>query len=322
MDCATVNLSVRNGEHLENVRIPHKPHNRAPSPAHNMAPSQDEAPDNQQSPAPTGDRQLVVVCTDKMASVYALPSQRQMYSQTISESTNGVLKANIVNFKEGKEFTACLVCYAADGFLRAYSLPSLRPMMETYFIAPNPRVLVTMNFAHYGHGLFFCNATEVQKFSLTNAFMSKFPELQGSVFQVSQESRFECTILKLNISFLLQDGIPMPEPPSKGFLKGLFGSGPKTLDREELFGETAGKIGTGVAKHIPGKNMAAMQQLQAKSAGSTSEVGKAHANFVERGQKISELEDRTEAMANEAKTYATNSHKLMLEAKNKKWYQL
>ena len=55
---------------------------------------------------------------------------------------------------------------------------------------------------------------------------------------------------------------------------------------------------------------------------STSEVSKAHAAFLERGNKISELEDRTEAMANEAKNYASNSHKLMLEAKNKKWYQL
>ena len=51
-------------------------------------------------------------------------------------------------------------------------------------------------------------------------------------------------------------------------------------------------------------------------------MGKAHAAFLERGQKISELEDRTEEMANEAKNYSKTSHKLMLEAKNKKWYQL
>ena len=162
-------------------------------------------------------------------------------------------------------------------------------------------------------------------------------------------------------------------------MQGLFGGGgPKPCDREELFGEAAGKIGSNVAKHIPGKNMA-MDQLQggiqcrlvlcgvrgvesvlpfrerwallfvqsmrvrhdpflplestrrrhwttdpiqAKGVSSTSEVSKAHAAFLERGNKISELEDRTEAMANEAKNYASNSHKLMLEAKNKKWYQL
>ena len=49
----------------------------------------------------------------------------------------------------------------------------------------------------------------------------------------------------------------------QGFLRGLFASsGPKPCDREELFGEAAaGKIGSNVAKHIPGKNMA-MEQLQ------------------------------------------------------------
>ena len=73
----------------------------------------------------------------------------------------------------------------------------------------------------------------------------QFPEMQGSVFQ---------------------EGIPMPDPPSKGFLRGAYqglfgGGGPKPCDREELFGEAAGKIGSNVAKHIPGKNMA-MEQLQ------------------------------------------------------------
>ena len=62
--------------------------------------------------------------------------------------------------------------------------------------------------------------------------------------------------------------------------------------------------------------------MQAKSSGSTTEVGKAHAAFLERGQKISELEDRTEEMASEAKNYSKTAHKLMLDAKNKKWYQL
>ena len=74
-------------------------------------------------------------------------------------------------------------------------------------------------------------------------------------------------------------------------MQGLFGGGgPKPCDREELFGEAAGKIGSNVAKHIPGKNMA-MEQLQAKGVSSTSEVGKAHAAFLERGQKINELEE-------------------------------
>ena len=69
------------------------------------------------------------------------------------------------------------------------------------------------------------------------------------------------------------DDIPMPEPPKPGFLKGasslLFGGGPKNVDREELFGESAGKPASGVAKHVTGPNMA---PVLAQSAQGTSEV--------------------------------------------------
>jgi hypothetical protein len=51
----------------------------------------------------------------------------------------------------------------------------------------------------------------------------------------------------------------MPEAPKQGFLKGLFGGGPKPLDREELFGEASGKASSSLAKSIPGAGMAALQ---------------------------------------------------------------
>ena len=65
-----------------------------------------------------------------------------------------------------------------------------------------------------------------------------------------------------------------------------------------------------------------MVQLQAKGVSSTTEVGKAKMAMIERGQKLNELEDRTEAMANEAKQYASTAHSLMQSYKSKKWYQL
>ena len=82
--------------------------------------------------------------------------------------------------------------------------------------------------------------------------MRQLPEMAGRVFT---------------------DDIPMPEPPKPGFLKGasslLFGGGPKNVDREELFGESAGKPASGVAKHVTGPNMA---PVMAQSAQGTSEV--------------------------------------------------
>ena len=108
-------------------------------------------------------------------------------------------------------------------------------------------------------------------------------------------------------------------PQVLGLIKGFFGGGPKPLDREELFGESAGKASASVAKNFSGATMA---PLQAKGANSTSEIAKAKMAAMERGQRLNELEDRTEQMANEAKQYAATSHNLMNMYKNKKWYQL
>ena len=115
------------------------------------------------------------------------------------------------------------------------------------------------------------------------------------------------------------DSIPMPDLPKKNFFSGLFGGGPKPCDREELFGDTAGKASSTIAKHIPGASMA---NLQSKGVGATSEVSKAKMAMIERDQKLNELEDRTEQMSNEAKQYATNANALLGKYKDKKWYQL
>jgi len=42
-------------------------------------------------------------------------------------------------------------------------------------------------------------------------------------------------------------------------LKGFFGGGPKPVDREELFGESAGKASASVAKNFTGASMAPLQ---------------------------------------------------------------
>merc|ERR1712083_412946 len=155
-----------------------------------------------------------------------------------------------------------------DGFIKVFSLPSLRPMLDMYFVAnSHPRIGSTMTFSNYGHGLYMANATEVQKFSVSSEFMRQLPEMTGRVFT---------------------DDVPMPEAPKPGFLKGassfLFGGGqPKNVDREELFGEGAGKPGSGVVKHTTSggasSNLGALDG-RAQATGN-SEVSKAHRAMVE-----------------------------------------
>ena len=42
---------------------------------------------------------------------------------------------------------------------------------------------------------------------------------------------------------------------------------------------------------------------------------------MERGEKLGQLEERTEHMRNEAEQYAYNAHLLAMKYRDKKWYQ-
>lgn len=58
------------------------------------------------------------------------------------------------------------------------------------------------------------------------------------------------------------------------------------------------------------------------TAGSlAAEVMKAKAGFIERGDKLEQLEDRSARMANEAEGFRDLSHQLLNKYKDKKWYQ-
>lgn len=140
----------------------------------------------------------------------------------------------------------------------------------------------------------------------------------------------------------------MPEPPKEGFFKGLFGGGVRPLDREELctsfpnsnfilgshfisiiffflftipVGESTGKAGRGVARHIPGP-AANLETLTYKAGSVAAEVQKTRQALNERGDKLGMLEDRTQRMANEAENFSNAAHQLMVRCRERKWYQL
>ncbi|KAK3888088.1 hypothetical protein Pcinc_007827 [Petrolisthes cinctipes] len=157
----------------------------------------------------------------------------------------------------------------------------------------------TFCFTNYGHGLYLCSPTEIQKFTLSADFCKDLQDMLGELF-------LPCD---------------MPEPPKQSFFKGLFGGGVSQLDREELFGESSGKGSRSVAKHVPGPN-AQLEVLNARAGNATSEIGRAKMLALERGQKLGELEDRTGRMMNEAESFSNTAHNLLLRYKDKKWYQL
>ncbi|XP_055681167.1 syntaxin-binding protein 5 isoform X9 [Lutzomyia longipalpis] len=286
---------------------------------------------NRMSPTLSGnqdsfsDRQFIVITSEKQARVVALPSQNCVYRQQIAD-TDYVIKAEIISFRD----SVCLVCYLSTGHLMAFSLPSLRPLMDVDFLPladlsfqtkckqgivdpmlsiwgqqlivheDTNQISKTFCFSNKGHGLYLATPTELQKFTLCVDFCTQFTnEMMCELFQAHD----------------------MPEQPKESFFKGLFGGGSRSLDREELFGESSGKANRSVAKHIPGPS-ANLEALGARANTATSEIARAHQLAMERGDKLSQLEDRTERMANQAQEFSGTAHSLMLKYKDKKWYQL
>ncbi|XP_066952290.1 syntaxin-binding protein 5 isoform X6 [Macrobrachium rosenbergii] len=284
--------------------------------------------DNRMSPTNSGeqtwgDRQFVVIGSEKVARVVALPSQNCVYKQIITE-VSFVVKAEIIQIKD----SVCLVCYVATGHISVFSLPSLRQLIYVDFLPlvdlsfqtrktgivdpmlsiwgqqmfvneDTDQIARTFCFTNYGHGMYLCSPTEIQKFTLASDFCKELQNLLGELFQPHD----------------------MPEPPKQSFFKGLFGGGVSQLDREELFGESSGKGSRSVAKHVPGPT-AQLEALNAKAGSVAGDVARTRMLMVERGQKLSELEERTGRMMNESESFSTAAHQLMLKYKDKKWYQL
>ncbi|KAL6445032.1 hypothetical protein ACFW04_002154 [Cataglyphis niger] len=266
------------------------------------------------------DRQFVVLASEKQARVVALPSQTCVYRQQLAD-THIVIKAEVTSLKDN----VCLVCYVSNGHITTYSLPSLRPLIDVDFLplidlsfqttkhgivdpmlsiwghqlfvnGDTDQIAKTLCFSNRGHGLYLSSPMEIQKFSISSEFCAELTEMMGDLFI----------------------GHDMPEPPKEGFFKGLFGGGSRSLDREELFGESSGRASRTVAKHIPGPNDAMRERVTS----ATGEVNLAHQMVVERGEKLSQLEERSARMMSEAENFSQSAHGLMLKYKDKKWYQL
>ncbi|KAE8745861.1 hypothetical protein FOCC_FOCC007380 [Frankliniella occidentalis] len=238
------------------------------------------------------DRQFVVLTSEKQARVVALPSHNCVYRQQITDGEGFVVKAEIISLKD----SVCLVVYVSSGHIIAYSLPSLRPLIDIDFLP-----LADLSF-------------QTAKQGIVDPMLS----IWGQQMFVNEDTDHSSLAEMVGELFLPRD---MPEQPKQSFLQGLFGGGVRSLDREELFGESSGRASRSIAKHIPGPsaNIEALKQNAGTAAGAISQ---AHMMAVERGEKLSQLEERTQRMMNEAENFSSSAHGLMLKYKDKKWYQL
>ncbi|CAN0226100.1 unnamed protein product [Lampetra fluviatilis] len=244
-------------------------------------------------PGESGEQQFMLLCSEKQAKVVSLPSQAVAYKHSITE-TSFVLRGDAVSLGGA----ACLAAFCAHGHIMAFSLPSLRPLLDVnYLPVTDMRIARTFCFANEGQALYMSSPTEIQRLTCSQDMCENLQEMLGELFTP----------------------VDTPEAPNRGFFKGLFGGSAPSVDREELFGETAGKASRSLAQHIPGSG--SVEGVRGAATGVAADLARARLALDERGQRLGELEDRTAAMLASADTFSKHAHDLMLKYKDKKWYQ-
>ncbi|XP_041828347.1 syntaxin-binding protein 5 isoform X6 [Melanotaenia boesemani] len=241
------------------------------------------------------DSQFAVLCSEKQAKVVAMPSQTHLYKHNITE-TSFVLRADVVQMAGAN----CIACFCANGHIMTLSLPSLRPLLDiNYLPLTDMRIARTFCFSNLGQALYLTSPTEIQRITYSQETCDNLQEMLSELFTP----------------------VETPEAPNRGFFKGLFGGGAQSLDREDLFGETAaGKASRSLAQHIPGPG--SMEGMKGAASGVVGELARARIALDERGQKLGELEERTAAMMSSAESFSKHAHDMMVKYKDKKWYQL
>ncbi|KAM6309788.1 syntaxin-binding protein 5-like isoform 2-T2 [Podargus strigoides] len=241
-----------------------------------------------------GDHQFAVICSEKQAKVFSLPSQTCLYVHNITE-TSFLLRADVVALCN----SVCLACFCANGHIMTLSLPSLRPLLDVnYLPVTDMRIARTFCFTNEGQALYLSSPTEIQRLTYSQEMCDSLQDMLGDLFTP----------------------VETPEAQNRGFLKGLFGGSGQAFDREELFGEaTAGKASRSLAQHIPGSG--GIEGVRGAAGGVIGDLTRARIALDERGQKLGELDERTASMMASAEAFSKHAHEVMLKYKDKKWYQ-
>ncbi|XP_076824726.1 syntaxin-binding protein 5-like isoform X1 [Clavelina lepadiformis] len=257
-----------------------------------------ESPDTGKEKLNLVDKQFMVISSEKQVKVLTLPSQVCIHSLTLPQDNGCVMKSNVDISSHG----ACLACFSSSGNISVYRLPSLNILLDASYLPANDvRITQTFCFSLDGQAIYLASPSEIQRITYSLETFENIQEVIGHVFIPCQS----------------------PEKPQPGFLKGLFGGGFASIDRQELFGDAQnGRPSRGFASHIPGTGGLSLEGLRATSSGLASDMQRLQMVTQERGEKLSELEDRSQRMQESAGKFSSEAHALMLKYKNKKWYQM
>ncbi|MEQ2161043.1 Syntaxin-binding protein 5-like [Goodea atripinnis] len=122
-----------------------------------------------------GEGHLSVVCSERQAKVFLMPSQSCLFVHNITESSF-VLRADVVSLCN----SVCLACFCANGHVMTlrYEL-HLRPLMDVnYLPLTDMRIARTFCFTNEGQALYLSSPTEIQRITYSQEMCDN---LQGGV---------------------------------------------------------------------------------------------------------------------------------------------
>eukprot|EP01137_Pigoraptor_chileana_P003667 Opistho-2@44191 len=244
----------------------------------------------------SGEHQFAVVTCAHNVRVVVLPGEDRLHKIEVDDGGT-IVKSGLIDI--GDE--SCLGCITNTGRFLVYGLLNLRPLLDGPCCDEN---------------WFGClNRSSISRNGRV-VLAAPWSQLQRvAVLEDDSHADVDYDACKVFLSK------QMPPKPSGGLLRGMFG-GASALDREELFGIPD-----------PGANDIFARKREERASGNTERVA-AEAGSIkgtlqhaqdalkERGEKLGQLENKSEAMRADAEDWVNKLKEHNRKQAAKKWYEL
>ncbi|XP_078492957.1 syntaxin-binding protein 5-like isoform X2 [Ciona intestinalis] len=241
------------------------------------------------------DIHFMMVTSERQVKIFTLPSLSCVHVFELPIECGQFIHSSVDTLMNG----TCAACYTSSGHIVVLGLPSLNLLLNVPYLPPNDdRIAHTFSFTSDGQAMFLPNPTELQRIAYYVGIHENVQEMVGHLFVPCEDI----------------------EKPATGFLKGLFGGGYTSIDRENLFGEGVNGKTKAIARYIPGTGGSSFEGFRHGNVG--SEFHQLKNKVLERGQRLGELEEKSQKLVDSASRFAAVSNEVMHKYKNKRWYQM
>lgn len=267
-----------------------------------------------------GDRKracILVVVWQTMVKLYALPSMKEIKSRKLimdkavkpkkkQLGDGDYAQSCTVAEAQDSSGDSCLIVIMASGVQRVLSLVGLEHVQddalpENYVDTETGSLKRGLRISHNNSGRYVI--------ALGTSHVGAFTALKPAAGVVVSSNDMTGS--------LHNDKVKIPKKPDVGFFKSLFGSGISEIDRHLLFGDKKPEAGVN-DPIVPKCNIEAANSAVGSVA---RDMEEARMKLMERGEKVSELADKSAQMSDDARRYRDASSQLKEKMrKQSQWF--